>query len=187
MWDIPASEAKRGALLWGKRYESYYVVRPPKSCVVNITQMQTIDRANLRGRIGPLPRALLRRVWEGVACTVRTRRRLISRPVPMRPHRWSGGVPFAGWRRRPPAVRTGLRTALARRSARSPRFRSSRTRPRRPRPRPFPGCMVLGAISCRLRGIETCSDLRLTASALFGDCALGFAHAVGFLLLSARC
>jgi len=33
--------------------------------VVNVTQIQTIDRAYLRERIGALPRHLLRRVWEG--------------------------------------------------------------------------------------------------------------------------
>jgi mRNA interferase MazF len=38
----------------------------PRPCVVNVTQVQTIDRAYLRGKIGTLPHALLRRVWEGV-------------------------------------------------------------------------------------------------------------------------
>ena len=38
----------------------------PKPCVVNVTQIQTIDRAYLLDKIGALPRDLLRRVWEGV-------------------------------------------------------------------------------------------------------------------------
>ena len=38
----------------------------PRPCVVNVTQVQTIDRAYLRGKLGTLPHALLRRVWEGV-------------------------------------------------------------------------------------------------------------------------
>jgi mRNA interferase MazF len=38
----------------------------PRPCVVNVTQVQTIDRAYLRGKIGTLPHGLLRRVWEGV-------------------------------------------------------------------------------------------------------------------------
>ncbi len=38
----------------------------PKTCVVNVTQVQTVDRAYLYQKIGTLPRQLLRRVWEGV-------------------------------------------------------------------------------------------------------------------------
>lgn len=38
----------------------------PKACVVNVTQIQTIDRAYLLDKIGILPRHLLRRVWDGV-------------------------------------------------------------------------------------------------------------------------
>ena len=38
----------------------------PRPCVVNVTQAHTIDRAYLRGKIGTLPQAILRRVWEGV-------------------------------------------------------------------------------------------------------------------------
>ena len=38
----------------------------PKPCVINVTQLQTIDRAYLQKKIGTLPRHLLRRVWEGV-------------------------------------------------------------------------------------------------------------------------
>ncbi len=38
----------------------------PQPCVVNVTQVHTIDRASLRRKIGTLPHALLRRVWEGV-------------------------------------------------------------------------------------------------------------------------
>ena len=38
----------------------------PKPCVVNVTQLQTIDRAYLREKIGTLPRRLVRQVWEGV-------------------------------------------------------------------------------------------------------------------------
>jgi len=38
----------------------------PKACVVNVTQIQTIDRAYLSQKIGTFPRHLLRRVWEGV-------------------------------------------------------------------------------------------------------------------------
>ena len=37
----------------------------PKPCVINVTQLQTIDRAYLRKKIGAIPRHLLRRVWEG--------------------------------------------------------------------------------------------------------------------------
>ncbi len=42
----------------------------PRPCVVNVTQIQTIDRAYLRGKIGSLPRGLLRRVWEGVRLVI---------------------------------------------------------------------------------------------------------------------
>ena len=38
----------------------------PKTCVANVTQIQTIDRGYLDEKIGTLPRHLLRRVWEGV-------------------------------------------------------------------------------------------------------------------------
>jgi mRNA interferase MazF len=38
----------------------------PKACVVNVTQLQTIDRAYLIQKIGTLSRHSLRRVWEGV-------------------------------------------------------------------------------------------------------------------------
>lgn len=38
----------------------------PKPCVVNVTQVQTVDRAYLQEKIGTLPSRLLRRVWEGV-------------------------------------------------------------------------------------------------------------------------
>jgi mRNA interferase MazF len=38
----------------------------PKTCVANVTQIQTIDRAYLTQKIGTLPRNLLRQVWEGV-------------------------------------------------------------------------------------------------------------------------
>ncbi len=38
----------------------------PKASVVNVTQLQTIDRAYLQEKIGTLPNRLLRRVWEGV-------------------------------------------------------------------------------------------------------------------------
>jgi mRNA interferase MazF len=38
----------------------------PKTCVANVTQIQTIDRAYLIQKIGTLPRYLLRRVWDGV-------------------------------------------------------------------------------------------------------------------------
>ena len=38
----------------------------PKPCVVNVTQMQTIDRTYLREKIGTLPQHVLRQVWEGV-------------------------------------------------------------------------------------------------------------------------
>jgi len=37
----------------------------PKPCVINVTQLQTIDRAYLQKKIGALPHHLLRRVWEG--------------------------------------------------------------------------------------------------------------------------
>jgi mRNA interferase MazF len=38
----------------------------PKACVVNVTWIQTIDRAYLIQKIGTLSRNLLRRVWQGV-------------------------------------------------------------------------------------------------------------------------
>ncbi|MFQ6030243.1 MAG: type II toxin-antitoxin system PemK/MazF family toxin [Dehalococcoidia bacterium] len=38
----------------------------PRPCVINVTQIQTIDRAYLREKIGALPYRLLRRVWQGV-------------------------------------------------------------------------------------------------------------------------
>jgi mRNA interferase MazF len=38
----------------------------PKPCVVNVTQIQTIDRTYLREKIGTLPQHVLRQVWEGV-------------------------------------------------------------------------------------------------------------------------
>lgn len=38
----------------------------PQPCVVNVTQLQTIDRAYLQEKIGTLPHRLLRRVWDGV-------------------------------------------------------------------------------------------------------------------------
>lgn len=37
----------------------------PRPCVVNVTQIQTIDRAYLREKIGTVPHQLLQRVWEG--------------------------------------------------------------------------------------------------------------------------
>src|SRR3990170_4014188 len=37
-----------------------------KPSVVNVTQIQTIDRAYLREKIGAVSRGLLRQVWEGV-------------------------------------------------------------------------------------------------------------------------
>jgi mRNA interferase MazF len=38
----------------------------PKPCVVNITQLHTLDRAYLQEKIGTLPQRTLRQVWEGV-------------------------------------------------------------------------------------------------------------------------
>ena len=38
----------------------------PKPCVVNVTQIQTIDRLYLHEKIGALSQTLLRRVWEGI-------------------------------------------------------------------------------------------------------------------------
>ena len=38
----------------------------PKTCVANVTQIQTIDRAYLIQKIGTLHRHLLRRVWDRV-------------------------------------------------------------------------------------------------------------------------
>ena len=38
----------------------------PKPCVINVTQIQTIDRAHLREKIGRRPQPALRQVWEGV-------------------------------------------------------------------------------------------------------------------------
>jgi mRNA interferase MazF len=38
----------------------------PKPCVVNVTQIQTIDRMYLQEKIGTLPQHVLRQVWEGV-------------------------------------------------------------------------------------------------------------------------
>ena len=42
------------------------VAHLPKSCVINVTQIQTIDRTYLQEKIGKLPERVLRRVWEGV-------------------------------------------------------------------------------------------------------------------------
>lgn len=38
----------------------------PRPCVINVTQIQTIDRAYLREKIGAISYRLLRQVWEGV-------------------------------------------------------------------------------------------------------------------------
>ncbi|NOT57488.1 MAG: type II toxin-antitoxin system PemK/MazF family toxin [Deltaproteobacteria bacterium] len=38
----------------------------PKPCVVNVTQIQTLDRAYLQEKIGTLSPRLLRQVWEGI-------------------------------------------------------------------------------------------------------------------------
>ncbi len=38
----------------------------PKPCVVNVSQIQTIDRTYLREKIGLLPQSVMRQVWEGV-------------------------------------------------------------------------------------------------------------------------
>jgi mRNA interferase MazF len=38
----------------------------PKACVINVTQIQTIDRTYLQEKIGALPQRVLRQVWEGV-------------------------------------------------------------------------------------------------------------------------
>ena len=38
----------------------------PKPCVVNVTQVQTLDRTYLQERIGTLSRRVLRQVWEGI-------------------------------------------------------------------------------------------------------------------------
>ena len=38
----------------------------PKPCVINVTQVQTIDRLYLQDKIGTLPRRVLRQVWEGI-------------------------------------------------------------------------------------------------------------------------
>jgi mRNA interferase MazF len=38
----------------------------PKTCVANVTQIQTVDRGYLIQKIGTLPRHILRRVWDGV-------------------------------------------------------------------------------------------------------------------------
>ena len=38
----------------------------PKPCVVNVTQIQTIDRTYLREKIGTLPQHVLWQVWEGM-------------------------------------------------------------------------------------------------------------------------
>jgi mRNA interferase MazF len=38
----------------------------PKPCVVNVTQIQTLDRAYLREKIGTLSTRIMRQVWEGV-------------------------------------------------------------------------------------------------------------------------
>jgi mRNA interferase MazF len=38
----------------------------PRPCVVNVTQIQTIDRTYLREKIGTLSHRVLRQVWAGV-------------------------------------------------------------------------------------------------------------------------
>jgi len=38
----------------------------PKPCVINVTEIQTIDRTYLREKIGRLHQRALRHVWEGV-------------------------------------------------------------------------------------------------------------------------
>ena len=38
----------------------------PRPCVVNVTQIQTIDRTYVQEKIGTLPHRVLRRIWEGV-------------------------------------------------------------------------------------------------------------------------
>lgn len=52
----------------------------PRSCVVNVTQVQTIDRAYLRQKIGTLPHRLLVRVWEGVRLVLEVNGELSSSP-----------------------------------------------------------------------------------------------------------
>jgi mRNA-degrading endonuclease toxin of MazEF toxin-antitoxin module len=42
----------------------------PHPSVVNVTQVQTIDRARLEGKIGSLTRTRLRQVWEGLRLVV---------------------------------------------------------------------------------------------------------------------
>jgi len=42
----------------------------PRACVVNVTQIQTIDRTFLHQKIGTISQHLLRRVWEGVRLVV---------------------------------------------------------------------------------------------------------------------
>jgi mRNA interferase MazF len=37
-----------------------------KPCVVNVSQIQPIDRTYLREKIGTLPQRVMRQVWEGV-------------------------------------------------------------------------------------------------------------------------
>lgn len=37
-----------------------------KPCVVNVSQIQTIDRTYLREKIGTLPQRIMRQIWEGV-------------------------------------------------------------------------------------------------------------------------
>lgn len=41
-----------------------------KPCVVNVTQIQTIDRTYLREKIGTLPQRVMRQVWEGIRLVV---------------------------------------------------------------------------------------------------------------------
>ena len=38
----------------------------PKPCVVNVSQIQTLDRTYLREKIGLLPQRVMRQVWEGI-------------------------------------------------------------------------------------------------------------------------
>lgn len=38
----------------------------PQASVVNVTQIQTIDRSRLEGKVGALTRTRLRQVWDGV-------------------------------------------------------------------------------------------------------------------------
>jgi len=62
----------------------------PRPCVVNVTQLQTIDRAYLHKKIGMLPHRVMRQVGEGVQLVLEVN------PVPRTYVRGFGALPLQG-------------------------------------------------------------------------------------------